>query len=443
MSKSIGSFLKLKIMDESSIGGGQMIKVDEESQQNIEEFKKTLVEILKVDLSLYKISYIDSDKERIDIVDPDDWTTCVEEFFASPESLQNEGLQILIVKMEVRKGSKEFQNSMVSHENIIGSNTSYHNNNPPEEPKVVEQLPRDQQLQKIVDDQNKSQNNDNDTNNNTPERYEGGPSKQISVAKPDIISHAPTPQPVVIQQEIPVAISYKFGYTEEELMTIKKVVPSLYSKIEDIFVEKIEAKMVEGERAFKLYHQQQVKYHTDKLQKKVEELTKLVRSYKETIDNTNKPATRMLFSNAIITPNYQPPGDSLPITPNQPQDPVPQSPKDQGQSEKYAHLETSCDQCSTLPIKGIRYKSLYKRNFDLCEACFLDDSNTKDPYLALRESAPQDLNHLVMLARSSQVPSYVENNSEIQRYYRWDSDGFRDIARIEKQLDNAINTFFH
>lgn len=89
------------------------------------------------------------------------------------------------------------------------------------------------------------------------------------------------------------------------------------------------------------------------------------------------------------------------------------------------HRHIGCDGCSTSPIKGVRYKSLSRKNYDLCERCFLLDPYLHEGYIAIRDADPDRANQLAMLARASKNPNGLQQNNDLQPLHNW--------------LDNLLN----
>lgn len=97
-------------------------------------------------------------------------------------------------------------------------------------------------------------------------------------------------------------------------------------------------------------------------------------------------------------------------------------------SPKIVHYGVSCDVCHMSPITGIRYKSVHKRNYDLCEDCHSKVDSRSDVYIALRECHPSKANHLIHLSRGIVKPGQISSELNLlQHLHQW-TDEFVDFA---------------
>lgn len=102
-------------------------------------------------------------------------------------------------------------------------------------------------------------------------------------------------------------------------------------------------------------------------------------------------------------------------------------------SPKIVHHGVCCDGCKISPITGVRYKSVHKRNFDLCEKCYLTNKEKSEPYVALKEGHPSKANHLVHLSRGVVKPGQITKElSLVQHLHQWTNE-FADLADILDQ----------
>jgi Zinc finger, ZZ type len=98
--------------------------------------------------------------------------------------------------------------------------------------------------------------------------------------------------------------------------------------------------------------------------------------------------------------------------------------------KKLSHYGVTCDQCKLSPIVGVRYKSIHRRNYDLCEACHDNIDNKEDVYIALREIHPSKANHLVHLSRAIVKPGQISSELNLlQNLHQW-TDEFVDMTSI-------------
>jgi hypothetical protein len=420
MEASKPDFFKIMIGEDSSIGSGQSIKADREAQKSVAGLKNTLFEVFKTNMDEYKISYLDNDGERIRIEDDQDWATCVEELYSLPLSAFAKGLTLFIEKQVTQ--SKPVVQTNTPASSPAEDDSSKKSDAPQPVLETAKPPPEEPQAPAIG-------------------KVEAIEDKKPSSAHTSCFSNIPKP----IE---PPAPSYKFGYSSEELEWIKKVTPSVYAKIEGIFEEKIDSKLIESERAFKHYHQQQLKLRTGQLEKQIEELKQRVNAQEQEM----KIQRQVPFSNALVTNTFVThptmintftPGSLNQAVQQTYCTPQPVQKTDQGQRNKYCHLEICCNECQQFPIKGIRYKALMKRDFDLCEECFLANKDTKEAYLALRETEPQDNNHLVQLARASQLNSYEQKNKTMKRYHKWETEEDAEQRKIEQEADKFTDLHYH
>ncbi len=419
MDASKPEFFKLVIDEASAIGAGQSLKAEKDAQQSVAGLKHTLYEVLRGNMDEYKISYLDNDGEKIRIEDDPDWATCIEELYSLPMPSFAKGLTIFIERLEglANPLTASTVTSQATQQAVVKST-----------PDAAEPAP-----ETVKAPSEETQTPAKDAQETTEE-------KKPASTHTSCFSNIPKP----IEPHAPV---YRFGYSPEELEWVKKVTPSVYSKIEEIFEGKIDSKLIESERAFKQYHQQQLKIRTAHLEKQIEDLKKQLKTQEQQIKNIKQqplPFSNALVTNTIVTDphllnNYSPPQQvfSLPQPVTQPEK------TDQGQKLKYCHLEIGCDECKQFPIRGLRYKALMKRDFDLCEECFLANKDTKEAYLVLRETEPQENNHLVQLARASQLASYEQRNKMMRRYHKWETEEEAELRRIEREADIFTELHYH
>ena len=413
MQASKPDFFKIAISEDSAIGAGQSIKADKDAQQSVAGLKNTLFEVLQVHMDEYKMSYLDNDGEKIRIEDDQDWNTCIEELYSLALPSFAQGLTIFIERLEGKTSpvaSTTVANTSLVQE--VALNTPEAQADKPSLEGVQPQPP-------------------------ATVRDEAVEEKKPSSAHTSCFSNIPKP----VEHPAPV---YKFGYSSEELEWIKKVTPSVYTKIEEIFEAKIDSKLIESERAFKQYHQQQLKLRTSHLEKQVEELKRQLLAQEQQIKTQRQQPVP--FANALVTNTFvtHPEMINSFVQPQQfiaAQLPPPKT--DQGQNSKYCHLDIGCNECQRFPIKGLRYKALMKRDYDLCEECFLANKDTKEAYLALRETEPQDNNQLVQLARAAQLSSYEQLNKSMRRFHKWETEEEAEMRRIGEEADRFTQLHYH
>jgi Zinc finger, ZZ type len=404
MQDSNPEFFKIAISEDSAVGAGQSIKADKEAQQSVAGLKNTLFEVLQVNMDEYKMSYLDNDGEKIRIEDDQDWTTCVEELYSLSRSSFAKGLTIFIERQNGKA---------VPLTSTTVTTCSSVQDVPPYNPDASQPAP--EAAKPPLEDVERSEK----------VREEAPEDKKPSSSHTSSFSNIPKP----LEPPAPV---YKFGYSPEELDWIKKVSTSVYSKIEEIFEAKIDSKLIESERAFKQYHQQQLKNRTAHLEKHVEELKVQLLSLQQQIKTQQQQPVP--FANALVTNTFV----THPHMMNnftQPQNlfaaQLPPAKTDQGQRSKYCHLDIGCNECQKFPLKGLRYKALMKRDYDLCEECFLANKDTKEAYLVLQ------------LARAAQLSSYEQRNKSMRRYHNWETEEEAEMRKIEQEADRFTELHYH
>lgn len=98
--------------------------------------------------------------------------------------------------------------------------------------------------------------------------------------------------------------------------------------------------------------------------------------------------------------------------------------------KKFIHHGVACDQCRVSPIVGVRFKSIHKRNYDLCDNCHSKIENRMDVYIALRECHPSRANHLVHLSRAIVKPGQISSELNLlQHLHQW-TDEFVDLSSM-------------
>jgi len=399
--------ITVTLSSKSILGGGQSFRLPQD-HQSLNGLHSSLADIVHTPIPLsseYRLFYVDSEQEEIEISDQNDFETCLEELKTLSPDLQKP-LEIVL-----KKNDKISPSQSLIESTVITSKTFNQS--------VIEV-------------------------------------KSI----PPVTKEEPQSQPLTASTTV--SPSYRFNYSPEELEVIKKVPHNVFTKIEKIFADKCEKSLTDGEKSFKIYHEQQIKHKHIEFQKKFEELSNHFRAENEklrqqlqsagiqcssaltTSQILSKPSTGVanattstsaigqstgMFGAALLQPIPPPPIETLTTatsTSTLPHSaPLPRS--DQGQKHCYQHLEVTCDGCAEYPLQGIRYKSLSKRNFDLCEGCFLADTETKEVYLAMRETEPNNFNQLIQQARNSELSNYAEINRKMLHFHRWAED-FRELT---------------
>ena len=394
--------VKLVISDTSIVGGGQVFKL-EAKDNNHEGLASLLTEMLKIDLKKHKLCYIDSELENIQILDQHDWSTCLEEYRCLTEEKQKKGIVLVIEKL------KEDPNST--------------------KPSPVA-TPQQTAITPVQQTSNEPATTPVPITAETP----AAPKEQAQAQPLPVVAEkkeAPaTPSQQAVQTPQP---TYRFRYSKEELEVVKQVSPHLFTKLEQIFADKVEHNLIEGERSFKVYHEQQLKHKMIENSKRIQDLT---HAYERKLSEVSaSPA--LSFKNAQITPSplASPLVFQVVDSVKKPEETT------QGQASKYVHLDVTCDGCGAFPMRGLRYKSVTQRDYDLCEKCFLSNKDTKEAFLCLRESEPKNTNNLVTMARAVELPNYEQSMKHLKRYHQW-ADSFKDFqVSASEDLDKILRKF--
>lgn len=72
------------------------------------------------------------------------------------------------------------------------------------------------------------------------------------------------------------------------------------------------------------------------------------------------------------------------------------------------HTHVTCDECGMSPIKGIRYKCVVRKDFDLCEKC---ENSAKQPYPMIKIYHPSQAPIAVMVAIRDEAPTVATAES--------------------------------
>lgn len=418
------NIVKVTVADDSSMASGQSFRLSKGFYTSFEEFQADVRHILHFEPLLHKIEYADSESEKIEIIDDADWQTCLDELQALNNVRQTEGIKIYVSERQItaKRKSVQLKSTVITDEGAGG--------------------------------QSKLESSSFVEVNNDVSRVE----KQIE-EKPDISDKdVPKPKEKVSSTQAQI---YKFKYTDDEMEEVRRVSPILFSKIENIFANKYEESLLESERNFQAFLEQKLKQKVIEFQNKFDQLSTY---YNNELDKMKKEpqlvkeepvilckealikpaqineepltvqsqAQSKIFSNASITiPS------NLPATNSPSKDMTSKTPT----LAPFTHYGVACDGCGDFPLRGIRYKAVHKRNYDICEKCFRDDTRIKEGYLALRESEPQEFNQLVTLARNAQIPNYSETNRHMLKLHKWEND-FKDLEHREKALKFAIDHSF-
>ena len=108
-------FLKVSISEKSEICGGQALKV-EGSAPSLDLLYKDLRECLRIEPLFYLLKYIDAEGEHIELVDQEDWETCLDELQQlSPEKCK-QGLSLLIFDKASKQSTARVRASKTSTE---------------------------------------------------------------------------------------------------------------------------------------------------------------------------------------------------------------------------------------------------------------------------------------------------------------------------------------
>lgn len=398
-------FIKVTVSEQSDFGAGQAIRV-EGNRPALSELHADLFDVLKIELSAVTIQYYDSEGELIDIVDEDDWQTCIDEFKHSSTDKISQGLVILILdkKNKAKKPSGKAATATTSE--VAKADTAA--------VLTISTVWVESRIQESI--------------------------VESKVEPPKL--EKPKEQPKLVESK---PTSYRFNYTQEELDDIRKVSPLLFSRIESIFADKYEKALIEAERNFKQYHEQQLKHKIIEFQKKFDKLNdthvKELEKLKKEKDIALAPRpTPSLFAKAalIAEPEIKPEEKNVSRKPSM----VNEASPSKEHLKKYTHYAVGCDGCGDFPLRGIRYKSIHERDYDLCEACFKKDNNLDQCYIALRESKPEKFNQMIAMARNVEIPNYHETNKQMQRMHNWSLD-FKDLGSFENRLEMAMeHTYF-
>ena len=446
------------IVDENSaIGAGTRIKLQKAELASFSAMKDTLTDCTRFNPASYKLGYIDTESEVIELMDDSDWITCVEEAQAAcpshpligviivgkdekwdRESLTNSVLTrswfmtpIPKANVEVTKSetnslktillNQEQPNLSVSCQKEIPGHSDTQLESPKPAPTHVQE-PKPETPRTITPVISEP--------TNTPLSEQ--PAQPTPATKPTV---QPPSEPVLAKvpsSQHPKDHNYRFSYTESELEAVRKVPLPLFTQIERILAQKYEDGLVQGERAFKVFLEQQTKKKTIEHQKQVAALHQTIESLKKELAAAQSQIQQPngLFAGAALPVSGTPVLDVADTSNMRKMSTASAHQEGQGQKDKYVHLQVSCDGCGAFPLPGIRYKALEKQDHDLCESCFLAEKDTKKAYLALRETEPNKFHALVQHARSSEQPNYKQDNNSFQRLHKWSDTEykFKDLA---------------
>jgi Zinc finger, ZZ type len=431
-------FTELIVDENSTVGAGTRIKLFDLELSSFRALKATLTDCTRFDPSIHKLGYIDTESEVIELMDECDWITCVEEatsaFPAHP----------LIGVIIVGKNQK-WNREQLSLTNSVMLTRS-----------VAQTSPTPNKLQESIIEAPRVSLPEPAPPKSESSKLAPQPQALVQIEQPSSVEQTPAlhkPAAVATPADLqltkssssqhPKEYSYRFSYTETELEVVRKVPLSLFGQLESILAAKYEDGLVQGERAFKVFLEQQNKKKVIDHQKQVADLQQKIESLKKELlasrietktaqaaqTVVNAPADG-LFSNVAVNQNTMPVVNEKSSPASRKASAALIQREGQGQSDKYLHLQVSCDGCGVFPMAGIRYKALEKEDFDLCESCFLNDSSTQDAYLALRETNPNSIHMLTQLARASTLPKYQQENKKFLNLHKWNDNEFkfRDLA---------------
>ena len=413
-------FTELIVDENSVIGAGTRIKLFENELTSFSALKETLSDCTKYDPVVHKLGYIDTESEVIELMDDCDWITCVEEATTTYPTTPIVGIIIVGKNQKWNRDQLALTSSMILTRSIAPTSTSPQKLELTSEPAFLgfeSVYPSKPEAPQVLQQE-------------TPSPIsESKPEPSQNSAKVDLI---PPQQPVLSKSQStqhPKEYSYRFSYTDTELELVRKVPINVFAQLEAILASKYEEGLVQGERAFKVFLEQQNKKKAIEHHKKVSEMQAKIDTLKKELaaaqiqtNGANQVTT--MFSTAVLSPTTDAAVSSRKSSA------AVQPGEGQGQKDKYLHLDVTCDGCGEFPMAGIRYKALEKQDHDLCEVCFLASADTKAPFLALRETVPNKLHKLTQLARASNLPNYQQDNSTFLRLHKWNDPEykFKDLA---------------
>lgn len=450
-------FAELIVDENSVIGAGTRIKLQKAELASFSAMKDTLTDCTRFNSASYKLGYIDTESEVIELMDDSDWITCVEE--AQAASPSHPLIGVIIVSKEEKWNRESLASSVVTRSWFM---------TPIPKTNVEASKSETNSLKTILLNQEHPNANisPQKSTSGTPENHQGSskPSPiMVEDQKPEappiktpVISEPastllaelpaqpapltkltvqPASEPVLAKSpssQHPKDHNYRFSYTEPELEAVRKVPLPLFTQIERILAQKYEDGLVQGERAFKVFLEQQTKKKTIEHQKQVAALNQTIESLQKELATaqTQSQQPNGLFAGAALPVSGTTAPDAADNSNMRKMSTASAHQEGQGQKDKYVHLQVSCDGCGTFPLPGIRYKALEKQDYDLCESCFLGEKDTKKAYLALRETEPNKFHALVQHARSSEQPNYKQDNHSFQRLHKWGDTEykFKDLA---------------
>jgi len=216
----------------------------------------------------------------------------------------------------------------------------------------------------------------------------------------------------------------KFRYTQEEMRVVERIDEGILKEYEEIIARKYERAIGEAEKILREYMQGVLKERQQDYQVRWEGMVGYLR---KEIDRLKEKTRESTDHPQISTQTEDKDGGNgqLPVSiiPDQ----------------RYVHRDVTCDSCGQYPLQGIRYKSVYKRDYDLCSQCYLLSPDVQDPYISMRAVSPQPFNVLVAMARLLPVPSCDTVNKQIELFYTGDKDnGDKDGKDRDRGCNDAI-----
>lgn len=450
-------FAELIVDENSAIGAGTRIKLQKAELASFLAMKDTLTDCTRFNTASYKLGYIDTESEVIELMDDSDWITCVEE--AQAASPSHPLIGVIIVGKDEKWNRESLTNSVLTRSCFMTPIPKTNFETSKSEANSLKTIIVNQEQPNSVVCLKKSAPDTADTQlispTPLPHREQEGKTEIPPTSTPPISGPTPTQlfvqtvQPTtttksaiqspaepalakVTSSQHPKDHNYRFSYAETELEVVRKVPLPLFTQIERILAQKYEDGLVQGERAFKIFLEQQTKKKTIEHQKQVGVLQQTIESLKKELLTAQCQIAQpngLFASVALPVPNAPVP-DVVDTTNMRKMSTTSNHQEGQGQKDKYVHLQVSCDGCGTFPMPGIRYKALEKEDYDLCESCFLGQKDTKKAYLALRQTEPNKFHALVQHARSSEQPNYKQDNNSFQRLHKWSDTEykFKDLA---------------
>lgn len=390
------------------------IVLDTPEKKTYEGFQKTLETELKIKPSEWSIFYKDADEEIITLVEKIDFDTLMEEYATFSESDKKKGINIILqtpTPEEIR--AKEVSSRTTAERDSLTSSIKL-----TKPPSVRNRLSSE---------------------------------AQAEAESPGITS------------EIELGNAYKFDYTEEDMEVIKKVNKKTFAALEDIFQRICDQKLEQDKKDIKKYIENRVKNVQIRFENFVKEAKERVcphcgiqddgleickdgasifassfmpnekntsnisfRMPNQTIDSekdlTKSPAAteepqeeESAKKTDIPQTNHRVTRELLKSFKNieEPQYGISSLPPELGNLK---HFSVACDGCGLFPLQGIRYKSVGKRDFDLCHKCFMDDVTVSDSYIAIR-FPDKDVSAVSALARAKDIGNYRKHNRQFKNLH--------------------------